>query len=196
MSLPNYSLSFTTGAALIHESVIVAKLYAELRGWTAVQSRVLKENCFQARTESSLKKLYGEVSRRLKHLTDVQLNMLATGADSQVKALTWLAICRHYTFVRDFTLEVIVPHYGSSRFLLSHEDYDAFFNAKAEWHENLDSASRQTKSKARQVLFRIIKECGLVSNDNEIQHQYLEDSLKQIISDNSFDDLRLFPGMN
>lgn len=196
MSLPNYSLSFTTGAALIHESVIVAKLYSELRDWSAVQSRVLEENFFQARTVSSLKKLYGEVSRRLKHLTDAQLDMLATGADSQVKALNWLAICHQYMFVRDFTLEVIVPHYGSSRFLLSHEDYDAFFNAKAEWHENLDSASRQTKSKARQVLFRIIKECGLVSNDNEIQHQYLEDSLKQIISDNSFDDLRLFPGMN
>lgn len=188
-----YTLSFTTGAALIHESVLVASLYAELQGWPEVRSRVMAENSFQSRTESTLKKLYGEVSRRLKHLTDDQLNLLATGTEAQKKALVWLAICRQYQFIYNFTIEVIVPQYDSARFLLTHEDYDAFFNAKAEWHDNLDSASKQTKSKARQVVFKMLRECGFVGDGNELIHQTLDGKLCQEIGKTS-DDLRLFPG--
>jgi len=88
--LKKYTLSFTTGAALIHESVLVVGLYVELRSWPEVRSRVMAENSFQSRTESTLKKIYGEVSKRLKHLTDDQLSLLATGTETQKKALVWL----------------------------------------------------------------------------------------------------------
>lgn len=190
-----YSLSFTTGAALIRESIVVAGLYVELRDWPAVRCKVLLGNAFQSRTESTLKKLYGEVSRRLKLLTDDQLRLLATGSESQAKALVWLAICRQYKFIHDFTIEVAVPHYEAARFLLTHEDYDAFFNAKAEWHDNLDCASRQTKSKARQVFFKMLKECGLVDDGNGLQHQKLDEQLTKMIKTSSPDELRLYPGI-
>lgn len=194
VSTSQYSLSFTTGAALIRESIVVAGLYLELRDWSAVRCKVLLENAFQSRTESTLKKLYGEVSRRLKLLTDDQLRLLATGSEAQAKALVWLAICRHYKFFYDFTIEVIVPHYEAARFLLTHDDYDAFFNAKAEWHDNLDSASRQTKSKARQVFFKMIKECGLIDHSNELQPQKIDKKLIKILQASS-NELRLYPGV-
>ena len=195
VSTSKYSLSFTTGAALIRESIVIAGLYVELRDWSAVRCKVLLENAFQSRTESTLKKLYGEVSRRLKLLTDDQLRLLATGSESQAKALVWLAICRQYKFIHDFTIEVVVPHYEAARFLLTHEDYDAFFNAKAEWHDNLDCASRQTKSKARQVFFKMLKECGLVDDGNGLQHQKLDEQLTKMIKTSSPDELRLYPGI-
>jgi len=195
LSKSKYSLSFTTGAALIRESILVAGLYVELRDWPAVRCKVLSENAFQSRTESTSKKLYGEVSRRLKLLTGEQLQLLAIGSEAQAKALVWLAICLHYNFIHDFTIEVAVPHYEVARFLLTHDDYDAFFNAKAEWHDNLDSASRQTKSKARQVLFKMLKECGLVGDSNELQHQKLDEQLTKMIKTSSPDELRLYPGI-
>ena len=195
MSTSKYSLSFTTGAALIHESVAVAELYIKRRDWSDVRGKVLAENSFQSRTVSTLKKLYGEVSRRLRLLTDDQLELLATGSEMQAKALVWLAICRQYHFISDFTIEVIVPHYEAARFLLTHEDYDAFFNAKAEWHDNLDSASRQTKSKARQVFFKMTKECGLIGDSNELQPQKLDEQLTQMIKASSPNELRLYPGI-
>lgn len=193
MNRTKYTLSFTTGAALIHESAIVAGIYAELQSWPEVRAKLMAENSFQSRTESTLKKLYGEVSKRLKHLTDDQLNLLAKGTDEQKKALVWLAICRQYQFIYDFTIEVIIPQYEAARFLLTHEDYDAFFNAKAEWHDNLDSVSRQTRSKARQVVFKMLRECGLVSDGNELIHQKLDEHLSHVIGKTS-DDLRLYPG--
>ena len=193
MSSAKYTLSFTTGAALIYESVIVADLYAELQNWPKVRSKLMAENSFQSRTESTLKKLYGEISRRLKHLTDDQLNLLAMGTDEQKQALVWLAICRQYQFIYDFTIEVIIPQYEAAHFLLTHADYDAFFNTKAEWHDNFDSASRQTKSKARQVIFKMLKECGLINDGNELIYQKLDEHLCQVIGKAS-DDLRLYPG--
>ena len=193
VSAAKYTLSFTTGAALIHESVLVVGLYVELRSWPEVRSRVMAENSFQSRTESTLKKIYGEVSKRLKHLTDDQLSLLATGTETQKKALVWLAICRQYRFIYDLTVEVIVPQFEAARFLLTHDDYDAFFNAKAEWHDNLDAVSRLTKSKARQVVFKILKECGFVGEGNELMHQRLDEKLHQVIGKKS-DDLRLFLG--
>jgi len=144
VSSAKYTLSFTTGAALIYESVIVADLYAELQ-------------------------------------------------NEQKQALVWLAICRQYQFIYDFTIEVIIPQYEAAHFLLTHADYDAFFNTKAEWYDNLDSASRQTKSKARQVIFKMLKECGLISDDNELIYQKLDEHLCQVIGKAS-DDLRLYPG--
>lgn len=193
MSRAKYTLSFTTGAALIHESVLVAGIYTELRSWPKVRAKLMAENSFQSRTENTLKKLYGETSRRLKYLTDDQLTLLAIGTDEQKKALVWLAICRQYQFIYDFTIEVIIPQYEAAHFLLAYEDYDAFFNAKAEWHDNLDSASRQTKSKARQVVFKMLKECGLISAENELIYQKLDEHLCQVIGKAS-DDLRLYPG--
>lgn len=194
MSTPEYTLSFTTGAALIHESVVVAGLYCEFRDWPRVREKVMTENSFQTRTHSTLKKLYGEVSRRLKLLSDEQLQLVATGTAEQVRALVWLSICRQYKFIHDFTVEVSAPQYEMARFLLTYEDYDAFFNTKAEWHDNLDTASKQTKSKARQVLFKMMKECGLIGEDNELQHQKLDGQLTQLIKKSSSDELRLYPG--
>jgi hypothetical protein len=89
---------------------------------------------------------------------------------------------------------VIIPQYETARFLLTYEDYNAFFNAKAEWHDNLDSASKQTKVKARQVFFKMIKECGLIDHSNELQPQKIDKKLIKILQASS-DELRLYPGI-
>lgn len=196
MSATEYSLGFTTGAALIQETVLVAKLFAEHREWGKVREIVLTKNSLQTRTLSSSKKLYGEVSRRLKRLNDDQLNLIENGSGSQVKALVWLGICRQYKLIRDFAIEVIIQQYEASRMQLTHDDYNSFFNNKAEWHENLDRSSRQTKAKARQVVFKMMIECGLLNDDREIQPFILDEKLAQVIATNRPDDLRLFPGMS
>lgn len=190
-----YSLGFTTGAAMLHESVIVAESYNALRSWSDVRSKVLEDNSFQARTLSTLKKRYGEVSKRLKHLSDVEIELLADNNVFYTKPLVWLSICRHYSLIKDFALEVILPQYESAKFLIALEDFDAFFNRKAEWHQNLDEASKLTKVKVRQVLFLMLKECNLIDNNNEIQYQQLGERLRYVISENSTEDLYLFPGV-
>lgn len=195
MAANYYSLSFTTGAALIREAIDVAALKCELADWAAVKAYVLAHNTFQSRTTSTLKKLYGEVFRRLQHLSDDELSLLATGAEAEQKQLLWLAICRHYRLIRDFSIELLSHQYDTARYVVKHDDYDAFFNAKAEWHGNLDGASTQTKAKARQVLFKMLRECGLINEHDEIVRQQIGSPVLALLKNNSTEDLNVFPGV-
>jgi len=75
MGASKYSLSYTTGAVLMPEAVIVATLYVELSDWSSVRGRVLEENSFQARTLSTSKKMYGkETLNLLEKQTYIQRN--------------------------------------------------------------------------------------------------------------------------
>lgn len=190
----NYSFSFTTGAALLSETIVIARLVMKLGDWVEVKKVVLAQNTLQARTESTLKKLYGEISRRLKNLNNEELALLATGNDDEQKHIAWLAICRHYSFIKDFAMEVIFEHFQKGRYQLAFEDYDAFFNAKAEWHSNLDSMSNQSKSKARQVVFKMLRECSVLNEHKEIIPQCLSRRLKNLIQNKGIEQIRLFPG--
>jgi hypothetical protein len=196
MANDKYSLSFTTGAALIQDSLDIAKLYLKEGDWTKVRETVLRDNTLQARTQSTLKKIYGEISRRLVHLSDEEVQLLADGDETQKRQWVWLAICRQYQFIYDFAVEVLVNNYNRSQYPLSHDDYDAFYHQKAEWHSNLDTASSSTQSKARQVLFKMLRECGLINEQDEIVAQRLSPQLLYLLKEKQSADLGIFPGVD
>ncbi|PKG74690.1 DUF1819 domain-containing protein [Shewanella sp. GutCb] len=193
MSNSKYKLSLTLRPALIHESRVVAEQYTQLKDWQLVRDEVLTNNLLQARTESTSKTIYGEVSKRLKNLTDDELSLMTT-SDSDVKHLVWLAICRQYLFTYQFAVEVLCEHFSKSRLHLYPEDYVAFFNAKAEWHSNLDSITQQSRYKAQQTMFKMLAECGLVNEDKEILHQHVSAQLQELIKQTNADFLRIYPG--
>ncbi len=197
MTLAPYSLSYTTGAALIPETILVAELFAKGGSWANTRVEVLDENLFQSRTESTLKKLYREVSSRLQTLTEDEIALLSNGSEQEQKQLIWLSICRRYRLIADFAQEILVNNYRESRYQLSLDDYEAFYNKKAEWHGNLDEASVSTKSKARQVLFKMLRECGLLNSQDEIVAQTLSVQMRgqlEVLRQKRGEDIGIFPG--
>ncbi|QBG37245.1 DUF1819 family protein [Litorilituus sediminis] len=186
-------LSLTLRPAMIHENLIIAEEYNKFKDWTQVRDEVISNNLLQSRTDSTLKTIYGEVSKRLKNLTDEELALMIE-SDADVKHLVWLAICRQYPFTYQFAVEVLSEYYDRSRYQLYSEDYDAFLNAKAEWHSNLDNITQKSRYKSQQIMFKMLVECGLITKEKEILHQQLSPKLRELISQNNIDDLRLFPG--
>ncbi|WP_334050845.1 DUF1819 family protein [Alteromonas gracilis] len=186
-------LSLTLRPAMIHENLIIAEEYCKFKDWQQVRDEVIGNNLLQSRTLSTLKTIYGEVSKRLKNLTDNEIALLVE-SETDVKHIVWLAICRQYPFTYQFAVEVLTEFFDRSRFQLYSEDYDAFLNAKAEWHSNLDSITQKSRYKAQQIMFKMLFECGLTTKNKEILHQHLSPRLKELISQNNIDDLRLFPG--
>lgn len=194
MNKTKHKLSLTLRPAMIHENLIVAEEYNKFKDWTLVRDEVLNNNLLQARTESSLKTFYSEVSKRLKCLKDDELKLM-TESDADVKHLVWLAICRQYLFTYQFAVEVLSEYFDKSRFQLYSEDYDAFLNAKAEWHNNLDSITPNSRYKSQQTMFKTLVECGLITKDKEILHQHLSQKFRELIQQTNADDLRIFPGV-
>lgn len=186
-------LSLTLRPAMIHENLIIAEEYKKFKDWTQVRDEVISNNLLQSRTDSTLKTIYGEVSKRLKNLTDEELALMIE-SDADVKHLVWLAICRQYPFTYQFAVEVLSEYCDRSRYQLYSEDYDAFLNAKAEWHSNLDNITQKSRYKSQQIMFKMLVECGLITKEKEILHQQLSPKLRELISQNNIDDLRLFPG--
>ncbi len=189
----NEKLSLTLRPALIHESRVIAEQYIRLKDWDLVREEVLANNLLQARTESTSKTVYGEVSKRLKNLSDNELALM-TKSDADVKHLVWLAICRQYPFTYQFAIEVLSERYSNSHFQLYPEDYASFLNAKAEWHSNLDKITQQSRYKAQQIMFKMLTECGLVDESKVMIHQQISKELETLIKQSNSDYLRIYPG--
>ena len=193
MSNDRYSMSFTTGSLFHRESVKLAALYLELGDWNSVRGRVIAENLLQTRTMNTLKRVCQEVISRLKTLSSGELEFLVDGNHQEQAYLLWLAVCRRYRFIADFAVEVLRERYITLKTDLSYEDFDSFFNRKSDWHSELDEIRPATRSKLRQVLFKILREADLLTANNLINAAMLSPRLLDALIRGSRRDLLYFP---
>ena len=75
------------------------------------------------------------------------------------------------------------------------DTFDQFYDLRAEWDEQLAAISPGTRRKLRQVLFRIMREAGIINDANAIQPAYVSASLRALINDTAPGDLVVFPGL-
>jgi hypothetical protein len=186
-------MSFTTGSLFHQESVKLAALYLDLGDWNSVRDKVISENLLQTRTLNTLKRVCREVVSRLKTLNSGELKFLIEGSHQEQAYLLWLAVCRRYRFIADFAVEVLRERYITLKTDLNNEDFDSFFNRKSEWHSELDEISPATRSKLRQVLFKMLREVGLLATNNMINAAMLSPRLLDVIPKDSRRDVLYFP---
>lgn len=172
---------------------MLAKLYLDLQDWDKVRDSALSENLLQIRTLSSAKRVSREIISRLKTLSPNELDLLVHCTAQEQAHLLWIAVCRLYRFIADFAVEVLREHFTSLKNTLHHEDFDAFFNRKSEWHQELEELSSSTRHKLRQVLFRILREAELLGADFTIHPAMLSPRLLDVLSRGDRREIFLFP---
>ena len=188
-----YRISFTSGSLYHNESVQLAELYRGLGDWKTTRSEALLRNLLQARTERTAKTVCREIIDRLKTLSKAELDFLIDSGHKDQAHILWLAVCRLYQFVADFAMEVVGERFLSMKIDLTFEDFDAFFNRKSEWHDELDQASPSTRDKLRQVTFRMLREAELVTKGKTINTVILSPKLVGLIGQNNPDEFLYFP---
>jgi len=186
-------MSFTAGTLLYHESVKLAELYRDLNDWPAVKEKALDENLLQARTRSAAKRICRETISRLKLLTPSERDLLLSGTLQEQNHLLWLAACKRYRFIRDFAVEVLREKYLRLDLVLTGEDYEIFFNNKAEWHDELEALAESTREKLRQVVMKMLREADLLSEHNAINPVMLTPDFATTVYQNSKEYLAVFP---
>ena len=185
-SLLKYRMSFTVGGLLYQESVSTVDLYIKSKDWAKVRDEIFKINLFQIRTQNSLERICREVLSRLKLLSLEQLKIIQDGSRQEQLQILWIAVCKRYSFIRDFAIEVIREKFLLMDYAISKEDYTIFFDTKAEWHEELEKLKDSTKKKLKQVLFRILREAEITSEMNIILPSILTKRVaKALFSDKS-----------
>lgn len=193
MASSQYRLSFTTGGLFSQESAMVAELYLRTLDWGLTRAQVRTENLLQVRTTAAALRISKEVVARLETLSGPELQCVVDGTVRERGYLLWSAACRRYEFIHEFAVEVLREYYITLRQSLSFKDFDAFFNGKAMWHEELDSTALSTQNKLRQNLFRMMREADLISPDNLIQPAMLTPRIAALLSAQGHEAFLIFP---
>ena len=194
-SLP-YKMSFSTGGLFLNESVEVARMHQLGTDWKQTILVAINDGATSLPKAASNRRTLREIANRVSCLTDAERQFLVEDADRpEQEALLWLATCRAYRFVREFAVEVIHERFLSFRHDLPIEAFDHFFDAKAEWDEGLAAISISTRLKLRQVLFRILREAGILDASGCIRAAYLSFQLKRLIESRNPQELLYFPGL-
>lgn len=193
MSTERYRLSFTTGGLFLQEAPLVAERFLSLGDWSQTRDQVRRENLLQVRTKAAATRISKELVARLDLLDVKELELLVEGNLREQGYLLWAAACRRYAFIRDFTIEVLREYYLSRRHKVTPSDYEAFFNAKALWHAELDGLAVSTQHKLRQNLFRMLREADLLSEQGQIQPALLTPYLARLIAKHGHENLLIFP---
>lgn len=186
----NYKIGFAR-TALIPETILVAKTYQQLGDWEGVKQAVKGNNLLQTRTVRSSEIIYGEISTRLSLLNTNQIDVIAEGFSQDVRQLVWVSLCKQYSFISDFTIEVLAMAHQSGRTQIDYDDYGYFYNSKADWHPELERVSDKTRSNARQALFQMMRQCELLTDSNQLITQILSSAVQNCSSES---DLVFLPG--
>jgi hypothetical protein len=188
-----YALSFTSGALLMREALIVAPIYLREHNWAKVRQLVEEDNLLQARTVSTGHRRAREVAQRLAVLTGNELEMLVDSTTSERGHLLWAAACRHYDLIGEFAEEVLRERFLLLTPTLDHGDFDSFIRSKALWHEEVAGLKDSTLRKLRSNVFRMLVEAGLLTEDGRILQAVLSSRVADALSARMPSDIRFFP---
>jgi len=188
-----YKISYTAGALLFQESLLAIQSYIQTKNWKKTQQILVNENLFQTRMISSANRIVRETIKRLQVLSEGQIQFFINASRRDQICLLWYAICKHYRFINDFAIEVIREKYLRFDYNLSENDYRVFFNAKSEWHLELEKLTASTQNKAKQILFRMLREAEIINSNNMIIGSLLSQDIKDLIKKDLNGTLAIFP---
>ena len=193
MKQKKYLMSFTTGGLFYVESLLLLELYIKLQDWNDVYIYALDKNTLQTRVVNSAKRIVKEIINRLKTLSKNELLLLYKGSISDQKYILWLSVCRRFIFIKEFAIEVIRERYLTLKYDLPVEEYESFFNLKAQWYEELEKIKDSSRYKQRTVVYKILREADIIDKNKFILPAMLSDELIITIAQTNKDDLTIFP---
>lgn len=185
-----YKIGFAR-PALLRETVLVAQVYQQHGDWDLVKANIRESNLLQTRTVRSSDIMYSEIQKRLSLLNEHQVEVISEDNSQDVRQLVWIAICKQYPFIGDFSIEVLAPAYINGRSQVDYDDYGYFFNSKADWHPELEKVSDKTRSNARQTLFQIMRQCELLTESNQLIPQMISSAVQNCTPES---ELEYIPG--
>jgi len=191
--MSEYKLSFTAAGLMLAESLKVAQIYLECGDWATTREILVSNNLLQSRTLARTKRIIQELVLRLSVLSEDQLTSLVEGNLEEQRLLLWFVVCKCYSFIRDFSIEVLHERFMAMQRFLTEEDYYAFYLHKVDEHPELDGIAESTRTKLRTQVFRMMREAGLINSKNLIIRVLPTSRLIQTLRDDMDIASRIYP---
>ena len=188
-----YALSFTSGSLLTQEALIAAPIYLRERDWTTTRARIKDENLLQTRAARSNTRMLSALIPRLQVLSDAEIQIVADGTSTERGHLMWAAACRQYDLIGEFAEEVLRERFLTLAGKVTYEEFDSFYRSKAIWHDELDAITDTSRKKARQVVFKMMVDAGLLTKQGLIEPTSLSIRVADCLRHRTPSDIRFFP---
>ena len=175
-----YDFSFTASSLRLNEMLLVARA-------TKDEVDVDYTNDLGSGKSSTGKRMLSEFKKRISHLTPLQLDVLLNSDLVTQKQLTFVSVCKSYSFIKEFVVEVVREKLLVNDYQISDGDYISFYRRKFDLHEEMDSLTELTEKKIKQVTFKILEQAGLINDIKSriIQPQIIDYKLiKALVQDN------------
>ena len=177
-----YSTGFSAGALLFKESdAVISQIQnpeAFLAGDEIIPFQVIPVN-----SESSQKRLYSEVSKRLKSLDNTKLFYLFQQSTQEAKLLIlFYATCKTYPVIADFMLTVVLRKWHNMDKEISAFDFQSFLYELMGSHPELEKLTPATIKKLSQVVMLMLGELGMQKDNMITKVDFDQQILEEIVS--------------
>jgi hypothetical protein len=188
-----YNFSFTAATLRIFNFM---RLVNAVDGTTDVVSisDIDQEKILSKGNSGSSKREMQELLKRYNALTPLQKEVLIEGGVEERKQIAFVGLCKTNSFIRDFVVEIVREKALVFDFKLEDGDLITFINRKRELHPELDEFADSTLKKAKQHVFKILEEAGLLDNitNRSIQQQWLSSKVATAVINDSPEFLKFF----
>jgi len=192
----DYRLSFGTGGLYVSESKILLQLYSDLNNWSLVVEKSVNQNILQFNSDASTKRVTREICIRLQSLSTKERAFYLDADIHDQSIIAWIAVCRTYKFIGEFISKVIIESFASYRLHIKYADFDFFYEEQSQWHPELENIKETTRKKLRQILFRMMREAGLLTSSREIRPLTPSSILHNLSLSTKQDIINFIPGVS
>ncbi len=170
-----YTVALTAGGLLQHETIAIVDYLIGAR-LSELKEAIKNSEVLKTNSHASRLRLVTELRRRNKAVISEVWKWLKSNNSNEQK-ITLFYICLKATpMLFDFQTEVVLGKWRSLDLHLDKNDVLYFFDKKSHYHEEIDQWSDTTRIKTATVIIRILKETGILNNNQ----------LTQIDASNSF----------
>jgi hypothetical protein len=159
-SSSKYRFSFTAASLMLGEMIIYARILTENDYKVA---GLIPESLNKEKAKTS-KREFAEIKLRLTTLSKDEILLLSDSDITTQKLIAYIACCRAYGYIHDFVVEVILEKISVFDYQITDRDYNSFFNKKCVDHDELEVLADSTKTKIKQVVFKVLEQSGLIDN--------------------------------
>lgn len=153
-----------------------------------------KETVIRGRNTRTTDREFRELKFRIETLTSKQLEILATGDVLAQKQIALLAMCKLYSFIRDFVVEVLREKALVFDYQMTEGEYTTFFRRKSEVHPELEELAESTAKKIKQVTYKILEQTGLIDSveSKSINPQLVDEKVARAVLEDDPEWLKIY----
>lgn len=172
-----YDFSFTAASLRLNEMLLV------LNAWEIEKREIDFTNELGNGKQNTGKRLLLEFKKRIESFTQEQKNAILTTDSIAQKQIALVGICKTYTFIRDFVVEVLREKVLVFDYQITEGEYMTFCRRKAELHPELEQLSESSQLKIKQVTFKILEQVGIIDSvkSKTIQPQLISQEVKNVV---------------